>query len=29
VKDASTRVGDLLNAAGVKVRRYVRFALGD
>ena len=29
VKDASTRVGDLLESAGATVRRYVRFALGE
>ena len=29
VKDASTTVGDMLKKAGVTVRRYVRFALGD
>lgn len=29
VKDASTTVGDMLKKAGVDVKRFVRFALGD
>ncbi|NND72118.1 MAG: elongation factor Ts [Rhodothermales bacterium] len=29
VKDSSVKVGDLLSDAGLEVKRYVRFALGD